>query len=180
MRTRILGTLTLVLPFVVCSLISSSILAQQCSSSCRVSQQAAQQQAAYVVHTTEPQSDSKAKDIVDTAVAAKSFGTLVAAVKAAGLVEALKGDGPFTVFAPTEEAFKKLPAGTVETLLKPENKAQLAAVLKYHVVSGKIMAGDVLKALEVDTLQGSKAKIGLTIGGANIVKTDIDLSLIHI
>lgn len=122
------------------------------------------------------------KDIVDTAVSAKGFSTLVAAAKAAGLVEALKGDGPFTVFAPTDEAFKKLPAGTVETLLKPENKDKLASILKFHVVSGKIMAGDVLKALEVDTLQGSKAKIGLTIGGANVIKADIKCSngVIHV
>jgi uncharacterized surface protein with fasciclin (FAS1) repeats len=122
------------------------------------------------------------KDIVDTAVGAGSFNTLVAAVKAAGLVDALKGDGPFTVFAPTDEAFKKLPEGTVETLLKPENKDKLAAILKYHVVSGKVMAGDVLKAMEVSTLEGSKAKIGLTINGANVVKADIGCSngVIHV
>ena len=81
-------------------------------------------------------------DIVDTAVAAGSFNTLVAAVQAAGLVDALKGDGPFTVFAPTDEAFAKLPAGTVDDLLKPENKDKLAAVLTYHVVAGKVMAAD--------------------------------------
>jgi len=122
------------------------------------------------------------KDIVDTAVGAGSFNTLVAAVKAAGLVEALKGDGPFTVFAPTDEAFKNLPEGTVESLLKPENKDKLAAILKYHVVSGKVMAGDVLKAMEVSTLEGSKAKIGLTINGANVVKADIGCSngVIHV
>ena len=86
------------------------------------------------------------------------------------------------MFAPTDEAFKALPEGAVANLLKPENKDKLAAVLKYHVVSGKIMAGDVLKALEVETLQGSKAKIGLTIGGANIIKTDIGCSngVIHV
>ena len=97
-------------------------------------------------------------------------------------MDALKGDGPFTVFAPTDEAFAALPEGTVEELLKPENKEKLQAILKFHVVSGKIMAGDVLKALEVETLQGSKAKIGLTIGGANVIKTDISCSngVIHV
>src|SRR4051795_10546915 len=85
------------------------------------------------------------KDIVDTAVAAGSFKTLVAAVKAAGLVDTLKGEGPFTVLAPTDEAFAKLPAGTVENLLKPENKATLVAILTYHVIPGKAMAADVVK-----------------------------------
>src|SRR5512145_2232299 len=85
------------------------------------------------------------KDIVDTAVAAGSFKTLAAALQAAGLVETLKGAGPFTVFAPTDEAFAKLPAGTVENLLKPENKEKLTAVLTYHVVSGKVMAAQVTK-----------------------------------
>ena len=83
------------------------------------------------------------KDIVDTAVAAGSFNTLVAAVKAAGLVDALKGDGPLTVFAPTDDAFAALPAGTVETLLKPENKDQLVNILTYHVLPGKVMSGDI-------------------------------------
>ena len=83
------------------------------------------------------------KDIVDTAAGAGQFETLVAAVKAAGLVDTLKGDGPFTVFAPNDEAFKKLPAGTVEDLLKPENKDKLVSILTYHVVPGKIMAGDI-------------------------------------
>ncbi|MCV0429938.1 MAG: fasciclin domain-containing protein, partial [Roseibium sp.] len=92
-----------------------------------------------------PLSAAKAgdKDIVDTAVGAGSFNTLVAAVQAAGLVETLKGDGPFTVFAPTDEAFANLPAGTVENLLKPENKDQLVAVLTYHVVPGKVMSADI-------------------------------------
>ena len=85
------------------------------------------------------------KDIVDTAVGAGSFKTLAAALGAADLVGALKGPGPFTVFAPTDAAFAKLPAGTVEGLLKPENKAKLAAILKYHVVSGKVLAADVVK-----------------------------------
>jgi uncharacterized surface protein with fasciclin (FAS1) repeats len=86
---------------------------------------------------------AKAADIVDTAVSAGQFETLVAAVKAAGLVDTLKGDGPFTVFAPTDEAFAKLPAGTVENLLKPDNKDQLVAILTYHVVPGKVMSADI-------------------------------------
>ena len=126
------------------------------------------------------------KDIVDTAVAAGSFKTLVAAVKAAGLVDTLKGKGPFTVFAPTDEAFAKLPAGTVEKLLKPENKKMLTDILTYHVVSGKVMAADV-KTMEAKTVQGSSAAIKVadgkvTIDKANVVKTDIEASngVIHV
>jgi len=116
-------------------------------------------------------------DLVTTAVEAGDFNTLVAAVKAAGLVEALQGDGPFTVFAPSDEAFAKLPAGTVESLLKPENKDQLVAILTYHVVSGDIRSYDV-KPGNVETLQGSEATIskkgnGLMIDQATIVATDI-------
>ena len=95
------------------------------------------------------------KDIVDTAIGAGSFGTLVAAVQAAGLVEVLKGEGPFTVFAPTDEAFEALPAGTVETLLKPENKDQLVNILTYHVLPGKVMSTDIAgKSLEVKMVNG--------------------------
>jgi uncharacterized surface protein with fasciclin (FAS1) repeats len=120
----------------------------------------------------------KKKDIVDTAVGAGSFENLVAAVKAAGLVETLKGKGPFTVFAPTDEAFGKLPEGTLESLLKPENKQRLTAILTYHVVPGKVMAADVVKLKEAKTVQGSKAKINVADGkvqidNANVVKTDI-------
>ena len=127
------------------------------------------------------------KDIVDTAVGAGSFKTLVAAVQAAGLVDTLKGAGPFTVFAPTDEAFAKLPAGTVESLLKPENKDKLVAVLTYHVVPGKVMAADVVKLTEAPTVQGAKAKVkvvdgGVMIDGAKVVKTDIVTSngVIHV
>ena len=127
------------------------------------------------------------KDIVDTAVGAGSFKTLVAAVQAAGLVETLKGQGPFTVFAPTDEAFAKLPAGTVESLLKPENKEKLVAVLTYHVVPGKVMAADVVKLTEAPTVQGSKAKVKVVggtvmIDNAKVVKTDIETSngVIHV
>lgn len=133
-----------------------------------------------------PKEETKKADIVDTAVGAGSFNTLVAAVKAAGLVETLKGEGPFTVFAPTDEAFAKLPEGTVENLLKPENKEKLIAVLTYHVVPGKLMAADVVKATELTTVNGKAAKIstakGATIDAANIVKTDIECSngVVHV
>jgi len=131
--------------------------------------------------------NAEAKDIVDTAVGAGSFKTLVAAVQAAGLVETLKGAGPFTVFAPTDEAFAKLPEGTVESLLKPENKDKLVAVLTYHVVPGKVMAADVVKLTEASTVQGSKAKVKVEDGtvmidNAKVVKTDIVTSngVIHV
>ena len=127
------------------------------------------------------------QDIVDTAVAAGSFNTLVAAVKAAGLVKTLKGDGPFTVFAPTDAAFKALPAGTVESLLKPENKDKLVAVLTYHVVSGKVMSADIAgKKMMVPTVQGSKLDVnatnGVMVDGAKVVKADIVASngVIHV
>jgi uncharacterized surface protein with fasciclin (FAS1) repeats len=128
---------------------------------------------------------AKAGDIVDVAAGNESFSTLVAAVKAAGLVDTLKGEGPFTVFAPTNEAFAKLPAGTVEDLLKPENKEKLVGILTYHVVAGKVMAADV-KAGEVATVQGSKATLategGVTIDGAKVVTADVaaDNGVIHI
>jgi len=129
------------------------------------------------------------KDIVDTAVGAGSFKTLVAAVKAAGLVETLKGEGPFTVLAPTDEAFAKLPVGTVESLLKPENKDKLVAILKYHVIAGKALAADVVKldGQAVKTVEGDAVKVAVkdgkvTIDGANVVKTDIECSngVIHV
>jgi uncharacterized surface protein with fasciclin (FAS1) repeats len=127
------------------------------------------------------------KDVVDTAVSAGSFKTLVAAVKAAGLVETLKGEGPFTVFAPTDEAFEKLPAGTVEALLKPENKARLQAILTYHVVPGKVMAADVVKLSSAVTVQGQQVDIAVTDGTvtvdkAKVLKTDIACSngVIHV
>jgi uncharacterized surface protein with fasciclin (FAS1) repeats len=126
-------------------------------------------------------------DIVDTAVDAGSFGTLVAAVQAAGLVDTLKGEGPFTVFAPTDAAFAALPEGTVENLLKPENKDQLVAVLTYHVLSGKVMSGDIAgKELSAATVQGSELDIdatdGVTVDGANVVSVDIETSngVIHV
>jgi uncharacterized surface protein with fasciclin (FAS1) repeats len=127
------------------------------------------------------------KDIVDTAVAAGGFQTLVKAAQAAGLVDALKGEGPLTVFAPTDEAFAKLPAGMLETLLKPENKDKLAAILTYHVVSGKVMAADVVKKSSAKTLNGQAVKIkanggAVHVDNAKVVKTDIETSngVIHV
>lgn len=122
------------------------------------------------------------KDIVDTAVGAGSFKTLVAAVQAADLVETLKGKGPFTVFAPTDAAFAKVPKETLASLLKPENKAQLQSILTYHVIAGKVMAGDVLKVGEAKTVQGSPVKFSLSIGNAKIIKTDIKCTngVIHV
>jgi uncharacterized surface protein with fasciclin (FAS1) repeats len=125
-------------------------------------------------------------DIVDTAVAAGSFTTLVAAVQAAGLVETLKGPGPFTVFAPTDAAFAALPAGTVEDLLKPENKDKLVAVLTYHVVPGKVMSTDLSEGLKAKTVQGSEVTItlegGPKVNGAVISGPDVAASngVIHV
>tara|TARA_B100000405_G_scaffold27929_1_gene19937 strand:+ start:309 stop:791 length:483 start_codon:yes stop_codon:yes gene_type:complete len=130
---------------------------------------------------------SNALDIVDTAVSAGQFNTLVAAVEAADLVTTLKGDGPFTVFAPTDEAFAALPEGTVENLLKPENKDQLIAVLTYHVVPGKIMSSDIAgTATMVESVQGSELDVnatdGVTVDGATVVTADIetDNGVIHV
>ena len=127
------------------------------------------------------------KDIVDTAVAAGSFKTLAKALDAAGLVQTLKGAGPFTVFAPTDEAFAKLPAGTLDTLLKPENKAKLQRILTYHVVSGKVMASDVVKMQSAKAVSGDLIAISLdkgavSVDNAHVVKTDIAASngVIHV
>jgi uncharacterized surface protein with fasciclin (FAS1) repeats len=128
-----------------------------------------------------------AADIVDTAAGAGQFNTLVAAVKAAGLVDTLKGAGPFTVFAPTDEAFAKLPAGTVDDLLKPENKDKLTAILTYHVVTGKVMAADVAgKETMAKSVQGGEIKVngmdGVMVDGAKVVQADIaaDNGVIHV
>jgi uncharacterized surface protein with fasciclin (FAS1) repeats len=131
-------------------------------------------------------SAATAADIVDTAIAG-NFNTLVAAVKAAGLVDTLKGPGPFTVFAPTDEAFAKLPAGALEDLLKPENKAKLQSVLTYHVVPGKVMSRDAKKLNSAKTAEGSTIKIkasdnGVMVNDARVVKADIAASngVIHV
>lgn len=131
--------------------------------------------------------NAQSKDIVDTAVGAGQFKTLAAALKAAGLVDTLKGAGPFTVFAPTDEAFAKLPKGTVEDLLKPENKAKLTAILTYHVVAGKVMAADVVKVKDAKTVQGGSVSVHVNgdkvmIDNSHVVKTDIAASngVIHV
>jgi uncharacterized surface protein with fasciclin (FAS1) repeats len=127
------------------------------------------------------------KNVVQTAVGAGSFNTLAAALDAAGLVSTLEGDGPFTVFAPTDEAFAKLPEGTVESLLRPENRSKLVEILTYHVVKGRIYSGDLVKRDAVRTVEGSRAHVNVTGAGAeienaNIVTTDIDASngVIHV
>ena len=131
-------------------------------------------------------STASAADIVETAVAG-NFNTLVAAVKAAGLVDTLKGPGPFTVFAPTDEAFAKLPPGTLESLLKPENKAKLQNILTYHVVAGNVLAKDVVKLHSAQTVEGQSVTIktvngGVMVDGAHVTKTDIVTSngVIHV
>ena len=131
--------------------------------------------------------ESESKDIVDTAVAAGNFDTLVAAVEAAGLAQTLKGPGPFTVFAPNDKAFKRLPEGTLETLLKPENKKQLGAILAYHVVPGQVSAREAFGLNNAATVNGQRLDIAkrdgkLTAGSANIIATDINCSngVIHV
>ena len=130
---------------------------------------------------------ASAKDIVDTAVAAGSFKTLVSAIKAAGLVETLQRPGPFTVFAPTDAAFAKLPAGTLNSLLKPENKAKLVAILTYHVVPGRTMSADLNgKDLRVKTVEGEEVTIdgrkGVMVNNAHVINPDIaaDNGVIHV
>ena len=133
------------------------------------------------------QTQSAKADIVDTAVAAGSFNTLAKALQAADLVDTLKGKGPFTVFAPTDEAFAKLPQGTLDDLLKPENKAKLRRILTYHVVSGRVTAADVVKLKSAKAVSGDAIEITsnggtVTVDGAKVVKTDINASngVIHV
>lgn len=137
--------------------------------------------------TTAAFADDHSQDIVDIAAGNEAFSTLVAAVQAAGLVDTLKSEGPFTVFAPTNDAFAKLPEGTVESLLEPENKDQLTAILTYHVVPGKVMAADVTGLSSATTVQGSD--ISITVEGgvvmvdeATVTATDIEASngVIHV
>lgn len=143
--------------------------------------------AAFVCIVCAATTTAKQPDIVDTAVTAGSFNTLAAALKAGGLVDALKGDGPFTVFAPTDEAFVKLPAGTVESLLKPENKQKLVEILTYHVVQGSVPAAEAVKLTDAKTLNGQRINInaddsGVKINDSKVVKTDIMCSngVIHV
>ena len=130
---------------------------------------------------------SPKKDIVDTASDAGSFSTLLAAADAAGLVETLKGEGPFTIFAPTDEAFAALPEGTVEELLLPENKDQLVSILTYHVIPGKVMSSDIAgQELMVETVEGAEIDVnatdGVTVNEATVVQADIEASngVIHV
>ncbi|WP_420396705.1 fasciclin domain-containing protein [Nioella sp.] len=142
--------------------------------------------AAAVMLSTAAFADGHSMDIVDTAVGAGSFNTLVAAVQAAGLEDTLRGDGPFTVFAPTDEAFAALPEGTVESLLMEENLDQLVAILTYHVVAGAVMSGDLSDGMMATTVQGGEIEIGtmdgVTVNGANVVAADIEASngVIHV
>ncbi len=139
------------------------------------------------IFDTSAKANGHPKDIIDIAVAAGIFNTLVAASKAAGLLETLKGDGPFTLFAPTDDVFGALPAGTVEDLLKSENKSQLINILTYHGLAGKVMPSDISgKAMEVEMLNKAMAKIdattGVKINGANVIKGDIKATngVIHV
>ncbi len=136
---------------------------------------------------TKTKAMSGSKDIVDTAVSAGSFNTLAAALTAADLVDTLRGDGPYTVFAPTDDAFAKLPAGTLEDLLRPENKAKLQAILTYHVVPGRLMAADVVTMSSAKTVNGESFKISESSGNvmvdnAKVIKTDVIASngVIHV
>ena len=136
---------------------------------------------------TQTASKSQSMDIVDLAVSQDNLSTLVAAVKAGGLVETLKGKGPFTVFAPTNEAFAALPAGTLESLLKPENKDKLVQILTYHVVSGKVMSTDLKDGMTAKTVQGGDVKIaiskdGVKVNDAKVIKADVNASngVVHV
>ena len=172
----------------IAMLASSASAGDKCKGTVILSSKPHHQSTVTYVTTSRPAAHPAAKgDIVDTAVGAGSFNTLVAAVKAAGLVDTLKGPGPFTVFAPTDEAFARLPKGTVESLLKPENKAKLQAILTYHVVAGKVKAADVVKLSGAKTVQGQQIDIAVkngkvSVDGANVVKTDIETSngVIHV
>ncbi|MDF3066753.1 MAG: Immunogenic protein precursor [Polyangiaceae bacterium] len=140
-----------------------------------------------MAESSPPPAAESTSNILQTAAAAGSFSTLSAAIKAAGLEETLSGPGPFTVFAPTDDAFAKLPAGTVDNLLKPENKAKLVAVLTYHVVPGNMMAKDVVASTKLKSVQGQDLSVvvqgsNVTVDGAKVVKTDIAASngVIHV
>ena len=142
--------------------------------------------AAAIAMTTSAFAAGHAKDIVDTAAAAGDFGTLLAAAEATGLVETLKGDGPFTFFAPTDAAFAALPEGTVEELLKPENKEMLASILTYHVIAGKVMSTDLTDDMEAATVNGDTVMIdldnGVMVDGENVTAADIEATngVIHV
>lgn len=164
--------------------VSTAVAGDKCKSPVRLSRKFCPQST--VTHITTSHAVSRA-DIIDTAVEAGSFRTLVAAVEAAGLVETLRGSGPLTIFAPTDEAFARLPEGTLQSLLQPENKSKLQAILTYHVVSGRVKAADVVKLNGIRTVQGQQIDIAVkddkvSVDGANVVKTDIAASngVIHV
>ena len=172
--------LAFAIAFLATTLFAASASAQKCDTA-----RAHTQRANYIRSASFMRNNA---DIVDTAVAAGDFTTLVAAVKAAGLVETLKGDGPFTVFAPTDAAFAKIPKETLQSLLLPENRDKLTKILTYHVVPGKVTAQDVTRLRQAKTVQGSNLQIrtsqsgGVRINNANVVKTDIETSngIIHV
>jgi len=156
---------------------SLALTATAYAGNCNDSKKTANYQASTAAH----------EDIVDTAVANGSFNTLAAALDAAGLIDTLKGEGPFTVFAPTDEAFAKLPEGTVEKLLLPENKDKLVSILTYHVVAGKVKAKDVVKLSSATTIQGSDVMVKVIgdtvqVDNANVIVTDVKASngVIHV
>ena len=178
---------------VAAMLASTANAGRKCNRGVTRSSKPCQQQSHVIYRTTSTAVNRHAEhpvarpDIVDTAIGAGSFKTLVAAIQAADLVDTLKGTGPFTVFAPTDAAFAKLPEGTVESLLRPENKAKLQAVLTYHVVAGKVMAADVVKLTGAKTVQSQQVDINVadgkvTVNEANVTKTDIETSngVIHV
>jgi uncharacterized surface protein with fasciclin (FAS1) repeats len=182
--TQQIKTAATALAFATATGLASTALAGNCSSggynASGTSTCGSSSPAALASHSGKP-------DIVDTAVSAGSFNTLVAAVQAAGLVDALKGEGPFTVFAPTDDAFAKLPKGTLQSLLEPENKALLTSILTYHVVPGRVMAADVVKISAARSLNGQQIDItanksGVRVDNANVIKTDIETSngVIHV
>lgn len=170
--------------------ISGNAVAGSCGSKASAGDDKVMQAAGYGstgASAAQKTADAKSMDIVQTAISAGSFKTLVAAVQAAGLVETLQGKGPFTVFAPTDEAFAKLPKGTVEDLLKPENKQKLISILTYHVVSGAVQSGDVVKLSSARTVQGQNVGIkvadgSVMINNAKVVKADVPASngVIHV
>lgn len=175
------------------TLAATSALAGGCPNSCPASQANTHHPApTYAVkqvpaHTVAHSTPAPQADLVDTAVAAGNFNTLVAAVQAAGLVDALKGEGPLTVFAPTDEAFAKIPAATLQSLLEPQNKDQLVKILTYHVVPGRVLANDVVGLRSAKTLQGGEVAIGVAgervyLNNAQVTATDITTSngVIHV
>lgn len=168
---------------IICLTICAMTVTAQAANKCKGTSTTSTSKSSHTVTAAKP----ARMDIVDTAVSAGSFKTLVAAVQAAGLVDTLKGEGPYTVFAPTDDAFAKLPEGTIAELLKPENKGKLQAILTYHVVPGNVMAADVVKLSSAQTAQGQYVDIavsddGVTVDNAKVLKTDIHTAngVIHV